>query len=200
MYRIVFITGGIGSGKSLVCSFLASRGVPVYDSDAAVKDLYDRSPELVTAVGAVVGVPLTGQDGRLDRKALAKAVFADKALLEEVEAIVHPAVLDDFMRWRESVKGEWCGFGKMPFVVMESALVLEKPLFDGVADRVVLVDAPESVRVARAMVRDGVSEEAVRARIASQPAGNRHVDAVIVNDGSVEALEAEVERVFADLF
>ena len=98
--KTLVVTGGIGSGKSLVCSFLAERGLPVYDSDSRTKMLYDSSPELLARIGDAVGTDVTGADGRLDRKRLASVVFSDGERLEALERVVHPAVLDDFYRWK----------------------------------------------------------------------------------------------------
>ena len=91
----ILITGGIGSGKSVLSRYLESRGVPVYDSDSRAKALYDS--EMGEAVESLFGVCLRDGNGRFDRKALASLVFADRSKLEKLEGIVHPAVLKDFI-------------------------------------------------------------------------------------------------------
>ncbi len=201
MMKTLVVTGGIGSGKSLVCSFLAERGLPVYDSDSRTKMLYDSSPELLARIGDAVGTDVTGADGRLDRKRLASVVFSDGERLEALERVVHPAVLDDFYRWKAEAERSLSQMPeKIPFVVFESAIILEKPLFRSVADVVLLVDAPMETRIARACARDGAGRGAVLERMSRQKLLNGissglvtpDADYVIVNDGTVESLRGKV--------
>ncbi len=187
----VIVTGLIGSGKSAVCALLRERGIPVYDSDARTKELYERKPGLVECLEQALGLPLKGADGRLDRKALAGRIFSDTAARETLEAIVYPEVLADFKDWRDRQQGA-------PFVVLESAVILSKPVFDGVAQAVVLVTAREDVRLRRVMGRDALPEAAVRARMAAQEIPEGKVSAFIANDGSPEELEKAVDEVFFD--
>lgn len=187
--KTVIVTGLIGSGKSAVCALLRERGIPVYDSDARTKGLYDRRPALVGRLEEALGLPLRGTDGRLDRKALAARIFSDAAAREKLEAIVYPEVLADFKRWRARQKGA-------PFVVLESAVILSKPVFDGLADVVVLVSAPEEVRLRRVMQRDSLPAEAVRARMAAQVVPMEKVTATLFNEGTPQALQKAVEQVF----
>ena len=187
--KTVIVTGLIGSGKSAVCALLRERGIPVYDSDARTKGLYDRRPALVGRLEEALGLPLRGTDGRLDRKALAARIFSDAAAREKLEAIVYPEVLADFKRWKARQKGA-------PFVVLESAVILSKPVFDGLADAVVLVSAPEEVRLRRVMRRDSLPAEAVRARMAAQMVPMEKVTATLFNEGTPQALQKAVEQVF----
>ena len=187
--KTVIVTGLIGSGKSAVCALLRERGIPVYDSDSRTKWLYDRRPALVDAMEKAVGTPLRGKDGALDRKRLAGIIFSDSSAREKVEAVVYPAVLADFKRWKSRQKG-------VPFVVLESAVALSKPIFDALAQAVVLVDAPPEVRLARVMRRDSLDAEAVMRRMAAQRIPMDRVDVILSNDGDVQALSAAVSRVF----
>ena len=187
----VIVTGLIGSGKSAVCALLRERGIPVYDSDARTKELYERKPGLVERLEQALGLPLKGADGRLDRKALAGRIFSDAAARQTLEAIVYPEVLADFKDWRDRQQD-------VPFVVLESAVILSKPVFDGVAQAVVLVTAREDVRLRRVMGRDALPEAAVRARMAAQEIPEGKVSAFIANDGSPEELEKAVDEVFFD--
>lgn len=186
---IVFVTGGIGSGKSAVCRILSSRGVPVYDSDSRTKELY--MGPLLGKIEEALGENLRLADGSLDRKKLSSIIFNDRAKLQTVESIVHPAVLADFLLWRNGFDAE-----KVPFVVMESALVLSKPLFSNVADKIVAVDAPEDVRIARAVSRDGVDPDSIRRRVAAQKLPLEKADVVITNDCTFEELEKRTLEVF----
>ena len=185
----IFLTGFIGSGKSAVSALLRERGIPVYDSDARTKALYDESPSLVPALEKALGMPLRTTDGKLDRKALAAVIFTDDDARERVEALVYPAVLEDFLRWREA-------HDDAPFVVLESAIILSKPIFNGLADRVVLVTAPRKVRLQRVMARDGLSEEEVIRRMDAQQMPMDGIDTVLQNDGTPEQLRRAVDAVF----
>jgi dephospho-CoA kinase len=187
--KTVIVTGLIGSGKSAVCALLRERGIPVYNSDERTKWLYDHRPALLDRLEEALGMPLRGDDGRLDRKALAGRIFADAAARETLEAIVYPVVLQDFKRWRARQKGA-------RYVVLESAVILSKPLFDGLADAVVLVSAPEAVRLQRVRQRDNLPAEAVRARMSAQKIPLEKVDVELPNDGAPEALPLAVDAVF----
>jgi len=198
--KTVILTGGMGSGKSAVCACLRAQGVPVYDSDARTKSLYDRDPALVDRMEAALGTGLRNPEGRLDRRRLAQLIFSDPERKALVEGIVYPAVLEDFRRWKRWQRpGGWT-YGPVPFVVLESAVILSKPVFDGIGDRVVLVDADEDVRLARAVARDGSDPESVLRRIRQQRFDLTRVDAVLRNDGPLETLSERVDRVFLNLF
>ena len=198
--KTVILTGGMGSGKSAVGAFLKARGVPVYDSDSRTKSLYDRDPALVDALEGVLGTGLRASDGRLDRAKLASLIFGDPARKAAVEAVVHPAVLADFRRWKRWHRPKGWTYGPVPFVVLESAIILSCPVFDGVGDKVVLVDADEAVRAARSVARDGSDMESALRRIRQQSFDMSRVDAVLRNEGTLDSLPAEVDRVFLNLF
>lgn len=189
--KTLVVTGLIGSGKSAVCALLERRGIPVYNADERTKRLYDRRPSLVSRLEKVLGVPLRRADGSLDRQALSGVIFRDAAAREKLEALVYPLVLQDFKRWRARQK-------EAPFVVLESAVILSKPLFDSLADAVVLVSAPEPLRLQRVMERDGLPETAVRARMQAQSIPEEKVDVVLSNEGNHQQLSRVVEQVFFD--
>ena len=172
-----------------MAALLRERGVPVYDSDARTKQLYARRKSLVRRMEEALGVPIRTAEGKLDKKLLAAAIFSDAMAREKVEALVYPALLQDFSRWRERQAGA-------PFVVLESAVILSKPLFEGIWDAVVLVTAPRELRLERVMARDGASKEAVLARMAAQDIPQDRVQVLLPNEGTPEELSAAVERVF----
>lgn len=189
--KTVILTGLIGSGKSAVSALLRKRGIPVYDSDSRTKQLYARRPSLVRRLEEALGVPIRTEEGKLDRTRLAGVIFSDDSARETVESIVYPAVLQDFIRWRERQ-------GRVPFVVLESAVILSKPVFDGVGDAVVLVTASEELRLRRVMARDGADEARVRSRMAAQEIPMDRVQVILENNGSPASLSEAVERVFFD--
>ena len=198
--KTVILTGGMGSGKSAVCSCLKAHGVPVYDSDSRTKALYGKDALLVGRLEEALRVPLRGPDGKLDRRTLSALIFSDPSRKSLVESLVHPAVLRDFLRWKRWQRPKGWTYGPVPFVILESAIILHCPVFDGIGDKVVLVDADESVRAGRAVSRDGSTPEEALRRIRSQSFDLSRVDAVLRNDGSLEDLPAEVDRVFLNLF
>lgn len=188
--KTVIVTGGIGSGKSAVCALLKKRGVPVYDCDTKAKELYGRRPSLVSRLEKDLGAPLRGTDGKLDKSRLAALIFSDSRARETVEGMVYPILLQDIRRWQKRQSAAWGA--------LESAVILSKPVFDGVADGVVLVEAPQELRIARVMQRDGLGREAVIGRIRSQEIPREKADVLLANDGTPQALSEAVERVFFD--
>jgi len=155
-----------------------------------VKELYACRRSLVPSLEKALGCPLRKVDGTLDKARLAALIFSDEAARETLESIVYPVLLKDFLRWRSRQRA--------PFVVLESAIILSKPVFDGLADAVVLVDAPEELRIRRVMDRDGACREEVRRRISAQTIPLEKVNVSLLNDGTPEELSAAVERVFFD--
>lgn len=194
--RVILCTGGIGSGKSVVVRLFNELGVPSYDCDRAARALYDRDPQLLADVVELFGPEVLDADGRLDRAALAARIFADGSLREALEARVHPAVLRDFARWKAQQA--------VPVVVIESAILLEKPQYAGTYDCVVVVTAPEAVRIARVVARDGTDAAQVRRRMAAQwpdAARTARADFVLENDDRQALLPAVlhiIEKVTED--
>ncbi len=154
----VGLTGGIGSGKSVVAQVLAVLGIPVFDADAAGKNALAIDPALSAAVIRRFGAAIY-PGGTLDRTALAAIVFIDKQALADLNALVHPIVHASFGRWADGQHA--------PYVVMEAAILAETGGY-AAFDRIVVVSAPEALRMQRVMRRDGVGEEAVKARLRNQ--------------------------------
>ncbi|MBR5850056.1 MAG: dephospho-CoA kinase [Alistipes sp.] len=182
----VGVTGGIGSGKSTLCRLFIERGIPVYDTDAAAKSLMQEDDALMSAIAARFGEECY-RDGVLNRAYLAQQLFSDDAAREALNCLVHPAVVADFERWASEQQSD--------YLIVESALLYEAGL-DEHLDRVVAVLAPESLRVERAMQRDGATEEQIRARMAAQMSDeelHRRADITVVNIFE-EDLEAAVKE------
>ncbi len=156
----VAITGGIGSGKSVVNRVLRLMGYPVYDSDEHAKLLMSYDPEVRSALSTAFGETMLTSHG-IDNNALASLVFADKLALSQLNAIVHPAVLKDFLSWRSCQHG---------LCFIETALLHESGL-DKVVERAWYVEAPLETRVSRVMKRNGVAREQVLERIKVQTVG-----------------------------
>ena len=191
--KVLLVTGGIGAGKSAVSRMLIERGVPVYFSDDMAKSLYDRDASLRDSLRRLFGERVF-RDGDVDRHALAELIFADEEKRRALEALVHPAVFRDFEVWKAERPD--CAL-----VAFESAILLDRGLPEGFADYVIYVDAPEELRLRRAMERDGSAAESVRRRMQSQKAGPEHpaVDFVLDNSGDFKALEAALDGVLRQI-
>ncbi len=182
------ITGGIGSGKSTVCRLLAEvGGVEVYDSDSRAKEVMNSHPQVVREVTALFG-PEAYKGGTLNRPYIAQRAFADKELLGRLNTIVHPRVVEDYEQWVAQQSG--------PYVVLESALLFSSPL-EGHYDVSVAVVAPDEVRVARCVARDGATPEQIRERMARQMSGKEFAKRadIVVNADGVEPLLPQVEAI-----
>ncbi len=173
------ITGGIGSGKSYVCRLLKERGISVYDCDSEAKRLMVSSPNLRRQLTKLIGpeayikkkvVGTRKTEYLLNKPVIARFLMSSSENSKALEAIVHPAVIDDYL----SSGIEW----------VESAILFESGL-DRYVDRIVVVTAPEAVRIARIMERDGITREKALEWIDHQLPQDylvRHADIVIVND------------------
>lgn len=157
MYKIG-ITGGIGSGKSTVCRMFAELGIAVYDSDGEAKRLMRESAQLREAICREFGAQ-SYDGGELNRSYLASCIFGDDDARRRLNALVHPAVMEDFAAWAERQTSD--------YVILESAILFEAGLESHV-DRTIAVMSPEPLRLQRAMARDGVDEQSVRSRMACQ--------------------------------
>lgn len=181
------ITGGMGSGKSIVAALLTVYGIPVYDADSESKRLLLTSPTIRRGLTDLLGVDIYSPDGTTLRRArMASLIFADPNLLARVNAIIHPEVGRDFDAWRARLTTSVCA--------MESAILFESG-FDRRADLRLMVYAPEAIRLQRVMARDNATEAAARQRMQRQWPDERKIalsDAVITNDGRA-ALIPQVE-------
>lgn len=185
MYK-VGITGGIGSGKSTVCAILAEFGVAVYDSDSRAKRLMNEDNTLRERLAERFGSEVYCAEG-LNRIYLAERVFGNPEELKALNAIVHPAVMDDFDRWALEQEGS--------YVVLESAILFEASL-DRRVDVSVAVMAPEELRIERAMQRDGAQREQIVARMNNQISDQERVERAkytIVNI-DIDNLRSDVEQ------
>jgi dephospho-CoA kinase len=182
------VTGGIGSGKSLVCVLFAELGAPVYYSDSRAKELMNGSGVLRAKIVELLG-PEAYSDSGLNRLFVADKVFRDKSLLTLLNAIVHPTVAEDFEVWAMSKTAN-------PYVLLESAILFESG-FDKLVNEVITVSAPVEMRIERAVSRDAISRESVAERIANQMTDRERearADYVIYNDKDAETLAIKVSE------
>ena len=180
------ITGGIGSGKSYVCRLLEQRGYSVYDCDSAAKRLIVSSPSIRRRLTALIGPHTYFDDGSLNKGAVAAYLLASEAHANDIDRIVHPAVFRDFIE-----SGiEW----------MESAIIYESGIYR-LIDRVIVVTAPQEVRIQRVMARDGISREKVlewMSRQMPQEEVRQRADYEIVNDGQAD-LQQQLEDILESI-
>ena len=177
----IAVTGGIGSGKSYVSRLLEERGLTVYDCDAAAKRLMRTSENLKTQLCALIGSQAYTAEGQLNKAEVARFLLMSESNARAIDAIVHPAVAADFI----SSGAAW----------MECAILYESG-FDRLVDRVVVVTAPESLRLERVMHRDGIALDKAREwlrRQWPQEEVRRRADFEIVNDGHAD-LEAQLSQ------
>jgi dephospho-CoA kinase len=193
---LVGLTGNIASGKSTVSRMFAERGATIIDSDVLARLAVERGTPGHARIAARWGDAVLAADGQLDRAALRRIVFADPDEREQLDAIVHPEV----ERMRERLVHDAARRGDL-IVVCDIPLLFEKQLGDRF-DYVVLVDAPEPVRLQR-LVRDrGLSESEASDMIAAQmPSALKRARAAIVidNGGSLEDLERQVDDAWSRL-
>ncbi|MCB9183761.1 MAG: dephospho-CoA kinase [Flavobacteriales bacterium] len=154
----VGLTGGIGSGKTVVAGVFGVLGVPVFQADAEARAIMQSDEAVKAALEARFGASIYS-GGILDRKAMAAIIFRDAEALRLVNGIVHPAVRAAFDRWALAQSG--------PYAIMEAALMAENGGWRRF-DQVVVVACSEAERIRRVMARDGVTEEEVRARMSNQ--------------------------------
>ena len=182
------ITGGIGSGKSVVSSIFDIEGIPVYNADDESRRLTDTSPVIREKLMTLIDEAIYRND-RLDRQRLASLIFNDEVLLKQVNEIIHPAVRENFRDWIMRQTSLYCA--------LESAILYESG-FDRDVDVVLMVFAPVEVRLTRTMIRDGISEAEIIKRMNHQMPDElkrNQADVVIINDG-IRPLIPQVERFF----
>lgn len=187
----VALTGGIGTGKSYVARRFSDAGVPVVDADQLARDVVAPGSSGLAAVARRFGDRVIAADGTLHRADLASLVFADAEARRALEAIVHPAVRQGIENFFRALPGT------TPFAVADIPLLFETHR-EADFDVVVVAACPPDVQVARVMARDGVTEDAVRQRMAAQwPIADkvRRADLVIETSGSFDQTNQAVARV-----
>jgi len=188
---IVGITGGIGSGKSVIAKLLVAMNYSVYDSDSEAKKIMHSDPQVIHELQQTFGENIF-VEGHLDKEQLARKVFASPEQLHVLNGIVHPAVKRHFRLWT----ARQCS----PIVFLESAILFESG-FECETDKIILVTAPLEERIARVMHRDHCNRDLVVQRIAQQwteEAKAQKSDFIIVNDG-IHSIIKQTETIIAQL-
>jgi dephospho-CoA kinase len=193
---LVGLTGGIGSGKSTVAERLAARGVPLVDADVVAREVVEPGEPALAELAERFGPGVLTADGELDRPALAELAFADDVERAALDAIMHPRISE-----RITERLQQLAAAGEPLVVLDHPLLLEIGGHDHV-NAVVVVIAPEEVRVRRLVEQRGLPEHDVRARIRAQTDDETRraaADHVVVNDGDLEGLLERTDELLACL-
>lgn len=184
---IIGLTGGIGSGKSAAARLFADLGIAVIDADQVARDIVRPGMPALSRIAQEFGPDAVGRDRQLDRKYLRDLVFEDATARRRLEAIMHPLIRTEMFRRAREVTTPYC--------IFEIPLLIETRQTD-VVDRVLVIDCPEELQIARIRARDQLPDEQIRAIMAAQATRHQrlhHADDVIVNDGSQAALEQQVQ-------
>jgi dephospho-CoA kinase len=196
-FLLVGLTGGIATGKSTVTALLAGPSVRVVDADALAREVVEPGTPAHGQIVAEFGKEVLQPDGRLDRARLGEIVFPDAAKRKRLEAITHPAIRRRF----EQIMADLDRAGFDGLLIWDAALLVESGGTKNM-DRVVIVTTDPATQLRRLMQRDGCTEEAARARIASQmplAIKARFGDYVIDNSGTREQTETRVREVYRSL-
>ncbi|MDR3235891.1 MAG: dephospho-CoA kinase [Prevotellaceae bacterium] len=177
----VGLSGGIGSGKTLIAHIFATLGISVFYADEAVKALYDADTGLRHTLIDLLGGDIY-KDGHLQRKRMASLIFANDTLMQKVNALTHPKVMLQFEQWAQQQPS--------PYVVLEAAILFESGS-DKKMDYTIAVTAPEPLRITRAMQRDNATEQEVKNRMKQQwndEQRNGKANFIIMNDNEQAVL------------
>jgi dephospho-CoA kinase len=179
------ITGNMGSGKTTVCRIFEALGVPVYDADHWAKFLIGHDPALMAGIRQLFGPAAYTAEGAYDRAYVAARAFSDPARLQALNALVHPAVEAHSRAWHEGQAA-----AGQPYTLKEAALLVESGGHRHL-DALIVVAAPEALRIRRVMERDGLDEAAIRARLRHQrPEAEKTAlaDFIVRNDGRMHLI------------
>ncbi len=171
------LTGGIGSGKSTVARIFSTFNVPIYFADSEAKKIFQKNESVREKMRQFFGNDIFLSSQEINKTKLSEIIFNDKTALQQVNNIVHPAVLEDFENWTKN-------FETKKYVIIEAAILFESGIYKYV-DKIIAVSAPEFLRIERVKLRDNVSEQQVRQRIENQWNENEKIKLshfVIFND------------------
>lgn len=185
--KIIGITGGIGSGKTTVAKMFERYGIPVYYADDEAKKLNDTSLIIRERLIDLFGETIY-KSGKLDRALLASKIFSDKNLLQKVNSIIHPEVAKHFEKWVQSQNS--------PYVLKEAAILFESGSNKN-CDKVILVTAPENIRIDRVMKRDKIEKDQVLSRMKNQwdDDKKRKLSDFVIENLKIKNTEQQVEKI-----
>ncbi len=184
------LTGGIGSGKTQVSDHFARLGVPVIDTDVIARELVAPAQPALSKIATTFGRDILTPQGNLDRRALRRLIFNQPDKRRQLEDILHPRIRAEVRNRLRQLGSPWC------IIVIP---LLQESAQQDLVQRILLVDAPAELQLSRTMRRDNVAADDVRKIIASQASRQSRLelaDDVILNDGSLEQLQQQVEKMY----
>lgn len=185
---VVGLTGGIGSGKSRVADFFVECGAALVDTDAIAHELTAPGGEAMPELIAAFGSGIVDARGALDRSAMRQRVFAAPEERQRLEAILHPQI--------RRLADERCRAATAPYVILAVPLLIESGSYRQRCKRILVVDCPEELQIARVMARNGLSADDVRAIMPTQATRQQRLlaaDDIIANDSDLATLEQRVK-------
>ncbi len=188
MTLIIGLTGGVGSGKTSAADLFKELGIGIIDTDQIAHELTGPAGTAIEAIRLTFGNSFIRKDSSLDRSAMRKQIFSDTAARHKLESILHPLIYQEAVSRIPSIRS---GYG-----ILVVPLLLETDNYLKLVDRVLVIDCPESLQIARTSLRSGLSEEEVRAMMATQCSRSERLaqaDDVIVNDSGRHHLQQQVQ-------
>ena len=193
--KIIGLTGGIASGKSTVSAYLKSKNIPVIDADIESKRVLDVGNDAYYDVIREFSDSILNEDKTVNRKKLAEIVFKDKKLVEKLNSIIHPRVIERTNSMLEELRRK-----NVPIAVVDAPLLIEAGM-QKITDEVWVVYTPYEIQIARAMLRDNSTREQVENKIKNQASFKekaKYADKIIRNDGTIEELYAQVDKILSE--
>ncbi|WP_291115814.1 dephospho-CoA kinase [Flavobacterium sp. UBA6135] len=191
MTKIIGLTGGIGSGKTTLANYIASKGIPVYIADNEAKKLFESS-KVIDELIATFGETINDENG-INKEKLSKLVFDFPEKLKQLNEIIHPKVAEHFKKWLNSNQNH-------PIVVKEAAILFESGAFKD-CDIIITIIAPEKTRIQRVIDRDKTSEELVKRRIQNQWSDEQKIALstyVVLNENLIEA-KKQIDAIIVEI-
>ena len=187
MTKIIGLTGGIGSGKTTIANYFKSKGIPVYIADDQARKITD-TPEILNAIKNIFGEEVFDHNS-LSRKKIGEIVFDNPQKLQELNAIIHPAVKKHFASWLDQYLNE-------PFIIKETAILFESGSYKD-CDIIITVVVPIEVRINRVMQRDNISRETVIKRINQQWTDDQKIErsTYIIDNLDLESAKGQVDKI-----
>lgn len=189
MTFVVGLTGGIGCGKSSASQFFSELGIDVIDTDVIAKQLTQTNGQAIDQIKKTFGNTFLASNGSLDREKMRNLVFSDSDSKVKLEKILHPLILNEVVRLVKKAKS--------PYIVVVIPLLIELKDYDDLIDRVLVIDCEEQQQISRTMARSQLSEQFVRAVMATQISREdrlQKADDVIFNNQDINFLKMQITR------
>lgn len=187
MALIIGLTGGIGCGKSIASQIFSSLGINIIDTDVIAKELTQTNGQAIQSIREIFGDDYLNGDGSLNRGKMRQLVFSDSALRIKLESILHPLILKEVLQQVSQVQS--------PYVIIAIPLLIESKDYDHLLHRVLVVDCEEQLQISRTMMRNQLSEQQVKAIMATQVSRDARLqkaDDVLVNNKDIEYLKTQI--------